>query len=57
MARPDFEYELDPAIIPILDSSTEMTMDEWLRSLRDSESVPLGVSGAELVAESRIESE
>ena len=56
MARRMDAFELDPAIVPIPDTY-EISMDEWLASLRRDEPTALGVSGAELVAEARSEAE
>jgi hypothetical protein len=57
MARSASEFELDPAVVPILNGDATVSMDEWLAALSSDESVSMGVSGAELIAESRTESE
>jgi hypothetical protein len=50
------DSELDPTIVPIPDTY-EISMDDWLASLRRDEPTALVVSGAELVAEARAEAE
>ena len=56
MARRTVDSELDAAVVPIPDTC-EISMDEWLAPLRRDDSSALGVSGAELVAEARAETE
>ena len=54
MARRAEDFELDPVVVPI-PSDAEVSITEWLRSLRHDEPLVLEVSGAELVAEARAE--
>lgn len=57
MARPAVDFELDPVVVPIPDDNWR-SVDEWLESLRrDEEPIELSMSGADLVAEARHESE
>jgi hypothetical protein len=56
MARRIEDLELDPAVVVIPDKY-EITMDEWLASLRGDEPTRLTVPAADLVAEARAEAE
>jgi|GEM_PF-5958030 hypothetical protein len=56
MARRTEDFELDPAVVLIPDHY-ELSMDDWLRSLRRGKPSELPTSGAELVEEARNESE
>ncbi len=57
MARPAIDFDLDPVVVPIPDDNGR-SVDEWLESLRrDEEPIELQVSGADLVADARRESE
>ena len=56
MARRTEDFELDPAVVLIPDHY-EMSMDDWLKTLRRGEPNELPMSGAELVEEARNEPE
>lgn len=45
--------ELDPVVVPIVDSEPTMTLHEWLAALDEREPVELGMSAAQLLAEAR----
>ena len=52
MAKRVEDFELDPVVVPII-QDFDVTIDEWLASLRRDEPLIMAVSGAELVAEAR----
>lgn len=56
MARRTEDFELDPAVVLIPDHY-EISMHDWLKTLRRGEPNELSMSGAELVEEARNESE
>ena len=56
MSRPVELHEIDPVVVPIAEEF-EMSMDEWLASLRDVGSTILSLSTAQLLADARAESE
>jgi len=55
MARRTEDFEIDPTVVPIDDSTdtSPAAMEAWLASLRGDEPVNLSVSAAEIVREIR----
>lgn len=56
MSSPAELHEIDPVVVPIAEEF-EMSMDEWLASLRDAEPTILSLPTAQLLADARTESE
>jgi hypothetical protein len=56
VSEPSEIREIDPAVVPIVEEF-ELTMDDWLASVRGDEPLVLAVSLAELLAEARADTE
>ncbi len=58
MSTPASHFEIDPAVVLIPETEPpKMTMDEWLASLKEDGPTEPSVTGAELLAQVRSETE
>ena len=54
MAKRVEDFELDPVVVPIVEDF-DLTIEDWLVLIRRDEALPMVLSGAELVAEARVD--